>query len=328
MNLQDAYDRITFKVGTPDDTSARATNPQVNNIVLLNELYDQLKSYANITKGIQDVYSCQLAPQISFIAAPPLALRSQGYRFAYIIINGTIYPMDFRGERDVFPNFRVNPVNGITNWVMPWNAGHSTYLSGFPNNATSILSTTMTSGIGATDTVIPVGSIAGQIHNFGRLTLGTGVSAEKVVYEYIDTTTASGSTPPYFAGVTRGMEGTTAAAWTTSTPVTQNNLYLFYNRLPVKVAAESDGTISAGTLAQVLEPCEEHMEGIIKATVYNLLLKIDIDRADRMKVDAEQLYGIYSKDISKGYAKNRMNINIRDPHFGNERGIPYGSGLY
>ena len=204
MLVSDVYDRITFKVGTPDDSSARATNPQVTNTVLLNELYDQLRSYANITKGIQDVYSFSLGPQISFIAAPTLALRSQGYRFAYIIINGVIYPMDFRGARDVFPNFRVNPVNGITNWIMPWNAGHTQYFSGFPNNATTVLTTTLTSGISASDTTIPVVSTSGQIHNFGRITIGS----EKILYEYIDATN--------FYGCTRGIEQTTAATHNTS----------------------------------------------------------------------------------------------------------------
>ena len=69
------------------------------------------------------------------------------------------------------------------------------------------------------------------------------------------------------------------------------------------------------------------MEGIIKATVYNLLLKIDIDRANKFEQDFIALYQIYAKDIEKGYAKNRSGVNIRDPYFGNERGVPYGTSF-
>jgi len=299
--LSAAYKRVVFKIGSLDDTSARAINPQVSNQTILSELNDQLTMYANITKGIRDMYSFSLAPNVSFIEAPPLALRSKGYLFVYIITNGVIRPMDFRGIRDVYSTFTTT-TSGITGWIMPWNAGHKQYLSGFPNNSTSILTTTLTADITADVTTIPVVSTAGQISHLGRLTIGD----EKLMYEYKDATN--------FYGCTRGIEQTTAAVASSGDTVTQNNVIIQYARLPVSVELDDsyDNVIPDSLLDLELDPCNEHMEGIIKSTVYNLLLKIDIDRAAAYKTDAVLLYGIYSKDIEKGYAKNKQTVNIRD----------------
>ena len=315
MNIQDVYSRITFKIGTPDDTSGRSVNPQVTNKVLLNELLDQLRSYANITKGIQDVYSFPLNRNTTFVVAPPLALRSRAYFYAYIIVNGAIFPMDFRGQKDVYPNFRVNPIYGITNWLMPFNQGNTRYFGIYPSNSTNAKTTTLTSGINTTTTTIPVTSTAGFINNFGKITIGS----EVLMYQYKDATN--------FYGCIRGDEMSTAASALSNATVTQNNVILFYSRLPQTFAAETDGTISAATLAKVLEPCDEHMEGIIKMVSYNLLSKIDPQRAQQYKGDAILLYSEYEKDIEKGYARNRQNINVRDPYSINESGNAFGTNM-
>lgn len=314
MNVQDAYTRIVFKIGTPDDTSARAINPICTNITIINELYDQLKSYANITKGIQDVFSFAQNQKITFVEAPTLALRSRGYFFGYVIVNGTRFPFDFRGPKDVFNNFRVSPIMGITNWVMPWTAGHKQYLTGYPSFSTNAHTTTLSGNINASVTTIPVASTSGFVADNGRITIGT----EKIHYNYSDGTN--------FYGCVRGVEQTTAATHTTGDTVTENNVILLYSRLPEDITIVSN-TIPAGTLAHILEPCDEHMEGIIKATVYNLLLKIDSERATAYKIDTEELYRIYEKDIKSGFARNRQNINVRDPFQSNEQGIAYGTNL-
>jgi len=223
--------------------------------------------------------------------------------------------MTVKGARDVFPNFPNNPVNGITNWLMPWNAGHSTYLSGFPNTGTSALATTLTGDINASVTTLPVTSTTGFINNFGRVTIGT----EKILYEYKDSTN--------FYGCIRGAEQSTAATHTSADAVTENNVILFYSRLPVDIQITTTA-IPAGTLAMVLEPCDEHMEGIIKAVVFNLLLKIDMDRAREFKLDYEAKYQEYASDIRKGYGKIQQNVNIRSPFSSNESGVAYGTNLY
>jgi hypothetical protein len=316
MLLSDAYSRIVWKLGSPDDTSGRAINPQVSNKMVLFELYDQMVSYANITKGIQDVFSFSQNKNITFVSAPSLALRSKGYFYGYVIVNGTRFPFDFRGGKDVFTVFRTAPISGIINWVMPWNAGHSQYLSGFPKSSSDAKTTTLSADITATSTTITVASTSGFVADFGRVTIGT----EKILYQYKDDT--------HFYGCQRGVEQTTAAIHSSGDTLTENNVILLYSRLPVYFEAESDDTISAATQALVLEPCDEHMEGIIKSTTYNLLMKIDIERAAAYKVDKDVLYSQYEKDIRSGYARSRMNVNIRDAYFGSEAGIAYGTNLY
>jgi hypothetical protein len=315
MKLQDAYARIAFKTGTMDDASGRALNPIVTNKVLIAELMDQLRSYANITKGIQDVYSFSANRNVVFVSAPTLALRSQGYFFAYIISNATIFPMDFRGARDVYRNFRVNPVYGITNWLMPWNAGHTQYLGTFPSTSISAKTTTLTSAISVSDTTIPVTSTAGFINNWGRITIDN----EKILYEYKDSTN--------FYQCVRASEMTDAAIHAISATVTENNVMIMYSRLPYEITVTNDNIIIDSQLGMELDPCDEHMEGIIKATAYNLLIKIDPSRAIAYKVDSQELYEQYKSDIERGYARNRQNVNVRMPDMASESGIPYGTNL-
>jgi len=322
MLVSDAYSRITFKVGTPDDTSNRAVNAQVTNRVILAELQDQLRSYANLTKGIHDVFSFSQNQGTTFVQAPTLALRSQGYFFGYVIVNGVRFPFDFRGEKDALNTFRTAPLMGIINWVMPWNAGHTQYLTSFPKSSTNAKTTTLSSGINSTDTTIPVASTAGMMADFGRITIGS----EKILYQYKDATN--------FYGCVRGVEQTMASSHSVSATVTENNIVLMYARLPesIELTSPSSDAIPAGTLAQVLEPCDEHMEGIIKVTVYNLLNKIDSERAKAYVIGFDEygiplIYNKYKNDIKKGYAKSRMNVNVRDP-FLNEMGQAYGTNLY
>ena len=317
MLLKDAYSRITFYLGSPDDSSGRAINPQCTNKIILFALYDQLTSYANITKGIQDIFSFSINQQEAFVNAPSLALRSRGYFYGYVISNGTRFPFDFRGGKDVFTTFRVAPISGIMNWVMPWNAGHSQFLSAFPTTSISAKTCNLTTTVSDSDTTFVVDSTAGFVGSLGRFTIGS----EKVLYSYKDDT--------HFYECSRGVEQTTAASHTGgAVTITENNVILLYSRLPIYFAAESDDTISTTTQNIVLDPCDEHLEGIIKSTTYNLLMKIDIDRAQAYKVDKDVLYAQYAKDIRSGYARNRMNVNIRDAYFGSEAGIAYGTSLY
>ena len=321
MLVSEAYSLITWNIGTPDDSSNRAINAQCTNKVILLKLQEQLQSYANITKGITDVYSFPQNQNITFTPAPALALRSQGYFFGYVVVNATRFPFDFRGSNDALNTFRTAPIQGIMNWVMPWNAGHTQYLTAFPKSSTNAKTTTLTADITAASTTIPVASSAGYIADFGRLTIGT----EKILYQYKDATN--------FYGCERGVEQTTAATHTSGDTVTENNVILLYARLPVSVALTNPAsdTIPSNILNMVLEPCDEHMEGIINIVSSKLLNKIDSERAKAYLIEYDQtgipmVYMQYKKEIARGYGKTRQYVNVRDP-FLNESGQSYGSNL-
>ena len=314
MNVKEAIRNITFKIGSLDDVSGKAINNFVPNRVIVDEFNLQLQSYASITKGITDVFSFPLETNTPFREAPPLALRSEAYYYGIVVSRGTIFPLDMRSPRDIYPIFRYNPVNGITNWLMPWGAGKKQFFSFFPMNNISRAETILTKDIAIDDTVIEVASTAGYINNHGRLTVGD----EKILYQYKD--------PTNFYGCERGVENTTSVKHTVNTAVLENNVILYYSRLPIEIVVTDDNFIDQTTLDRELEIVEEHMEGIIKSTAYNILIKADPERANLYKVDAEELYGLYKTEIETGYWRGREGTNIREPYF-NEMGVPYFSNL-
>src|SRR5690606_18852092 len=126
------------------------------------------------------------------------ALRSEAYYYAFLIIRGMIFPLDFRGQREVYPVYKFTPIKGITSWIMPWNEGNEQRLAFFPMAGTSYNTTTLTADINTTDTTIPVTSTGSFIKTGGRITIGS----EKILYQYSDATN--------FYGCERGVEGTTA----------------------------------------------------------------------------------------------------------------------
>jgi len=315
MLISEALRRINFRVGTLDDISGRAVNPILSNRIILDALYEQMSKYALITKGIEDVYSFPLNTNTPIVAAPPLALRSEAYFFAAVIQTGVIFPIDMKSPRDVFPIFRINPMSGVTNWVMPWYAGDKRYLSMFPMKSTSANTTTLTTTIGNTDTTLVVASTAGFINNSGRIT----IDSEKIEYQYKDAT--------HFYGCIRGTETTTAAVHTATATITENNFFLFYSRLPQTFTPLDDNFIELAILNHALEVVEDHMEGVLDATAYKLLTKIDQARAETYKNDYEELFAQYAKDIKKGSWRGRLGANVRDPMTVNESSIPFGGNF-
>lgn len=319
MKVNEALRRILFKVGTTDDLSGRAVNPIINNRNIIDELNSQLRQYANITKGIQDVYTFPLNTNTPFVEAPPLALRSESYKSLILVSQGTLFMMDVRGPGDVLPRFRYNPMSGLTNWVMPWstevNGTYKTYLGMFPMKNADAQTTTLNGALTSTATTITVASTSGFIQNSGRLT----IDSEKIMFTYLDST--------HFYGCVRGVENTTAATHLTAATVTENNVWLFYSRLHNEIVVRDDNTVDLSVKSQDIEVVEEHMEGIIKLVAYNILVKLDPERASVYKIEADDLYKQYAIDIRKGYGRNRQGSSVRSQIPFHESGIPFGTNL-
>lgn len=313
MIVQEVLRRIKFKLGTTDDISGRALNPIVNNRNIIDELNSQIRQYANITKGIQDVYSFPLEQNQIFVSAPSLALRSESYFHLHLISSGVVYPMDMRGAKDVYKSFVTNPQSGLPNWFMPFNEGNQQRFGVFPMTSNAPNTTTLTAAIDKDDTTIPVTSTTGFINNNGRMT----IDSEVITYQYKDATN--------FYGCVRGAEMTTAINHIDASTVTENNIVMFYSRLHQPITVNDDDSVPADILARDIEVVDEHMEGVIKAVVYNLLVKIDNERALVYKVDYSILYEQYKKDISFGYYKGRMGTSVVEQSVQNETGIAYAN---
>ena len=305
--------RVKFKIGSMDDIQSKSVNPLVSTSNLIYELNAQSIKYAIKTKGIKDVFSVGVTSNDQFISAPTLALRTQAYDFALIIVNGYIQPLDIRGQRDVSSIYRVSPLRGIGSWLTILQEVNQQRIFFYPMPGIGYHTTTLTSGISASDTTIPVVSTSSFISTGGRITIGS----EKILYEYRDATN--------FYGCVRGLEMTTAAIHNTSSTVSENNLIINYSRRPVPfTATDSPGSTE---LATELEIVEDHVEGLLDIVAYNLLIKIDPSRATVYKVDGEAMLDQYKIDIQKGHGKNRPGANVREPYM-SENGIPFGGNRF
>lgn len=314
MNVSDLFYNIRFTTGSLDDTSGRAVNNLFTNKQIATQANMELLQYANITKGIQDVYSFPLDTSTPFVKAPSLALRSEAYSFAVLYQNSIAFPMDMRNMREGLNNFRYRPIQGITNWMVPWGAGKEQFFSVFPTNALAPKTSTITTDILAADTTLTLTSGDGFIPQEGRLTIGD----EKILY-----TKRVGNV---FSGCERGVEETTASAHSAGVTVTQNNVVLFYSRKPQPIEIDDEDWMTQAQQAREIEVCDEHMQGIIQAISYQLLIKVDTARAERLKIDSKELYEQYETDIKKGYYRFHSR-GIRAPYQIAETGVPYGTNL-
>ena len=149
MILSDVLNRIKFKIGSMDDIQSRAVNPLVSTSNILSELYAQMKAYAIKTKGIQDFYSVGVTSNDQFLDAPIYAIRTEAYRYAYLITRGWINPIDIRGQRDVYSIFRTSPIKSLGSWLMILNEGNKQRMFLYPMSGTSYNTTTLTDDITA-----------------------------------------------------------------------------------------------------------------------------------------------------------------------------------
>jgi len=314
MRVAQALEVLRCNTGTLSDITNKAVNQIFTNQLLLQFLQFQLDQYANITKAIEDVYSFPLNTQTPIVEAPPRALRSEGYKFLLYVIQGRFFPMDMASLSNSYVYFPYPSVSGISTWVLPWGTKDKTYFNIFPMNSTNPNSTTLSSGIIATDTTINVVSTNGFLSNNGRITIGS----EKIQYQ--------SKTATSFVGCLRGAEGTTAEEHLTASAVTENNVWLFYCRLHRDITITTEDFVPTTILETEIEVTDEHVNGILKAVTYDMMLKLDNEKAQAYKVNADELYLQYRNDIRKGRARVRQGTNIRDP-FLYEQGVPSYTNL-
>ena len=307
MILSDVMKRIIFKTGSTDDITNHNANALISNSNILYELNAQLINYANKTKGIQDFYSYPVTSNNQWINAPSLALRSEAYRSAYLITRGWINPLDIRNARDIYNIFRVTPIKSVGAWLLIVNEINQQRILFFPMSGTTYNTTTLTAGISANATTIPVTSAGSFIATGGRI----DIDGETIMYQYKDATN--------FYGCVRGLEMTTAAAHLISATVNEHNLIMNYSRLPQALTITDNPT--SGQLAASMEVVDDHMEGIILITSANLLVKVDPQRAAVYRAEGDALLEQYKLDIGKGYSKMRSGVGVRQPYL-SESGIP------
>jgi hypothetical protein len=299
MNVSEAIENITFWAGTVADITGNAVNTLFKNKPIVTQLQFALDAYAKETKAIEDIYSISIDTHTAFINKPPLALRSESYKAMMYVSNGYVFPCDMQMFANVYSNFPVKGIQGITNWLLPWGTGSNDFIYVYPQAGASFNTTTVSSNITATDTTIPATSTAGFLVNDGKITIGN----EKIYYQYKDLTN--------FYGCTRGVQQTTASAHTSSTAINEHNIWLMYSRLHTRLYT-ADNIIPQAILDTELEVPDEHLETILKYATYNLVVKVDPDRANAYKVDWVAFLDKARGDVKLGRSRIHAGRQIRN----------------
>ena len=297
MLVSEVLEYIRDCTATPDDLQNRTITPLFTNAKIIRQLKLAMDRYANYTKGIEDYNSQPVSANQSSIPLPSNIIRSEGVRFIVFHITGMAYPLNIINLNNGWGNYSV-PVQGIPKSAMIW----KDRIRFMPQNVTGYSSTTLSSTITSTDTTIETASSTGFPAKEGRIT----IDSEVIEYAYA----SSG----IFYECRRGVEDTTAASHTNGTTVSENNLWIYYYRLNFEISVDDNDDISDADLAKELLIADDHLEIIIKYTVYNLLLQIDVQRAMQYKTDWEGWLKQARIEVYNGRSSITRSSNVRNPY--------------
>lgn len=260
MYLWEALDRIRFATSTLDDLSGKSINTLFNNQNIIQQLQFALDRYAAETIALEGLYTMSLSVNEHQIDQPPLILRSKGYRFIEVFIQGVKYFVDVKDLNLPEAAFRYE-WKGIPRWVVPWRDKINIY----PTASSPYYETTLTEYLPIDGTEIHLADSSGLLQRSGQIQIGD----EKIYYEY--------NTDNVLYNCTRGDQDTIPQAHDNGDVVKENNLWVYYykkhSRIPV-----INNVISDYWLNKQLEVCDEDMEIITSYTAGCLLAKIDPTR--------------------------------------------------
>lgn len=299
MLVRDVLDRIRFATATTNDLTGRSANNMFSNKNIVQQLKFALDKYAQYTLAIEDIYSYSIPTTTQTISMPPDALRSETYKFLMYMVNGRIYPIDFKDVEIPLSEFPYQSIQGIPRWFLAW--GSSIYI--FPHASNTYNTTTLSSAVSLTDTTLTVASTASFPSYYGRITIGS----EKILF--------TNKTSTQFLGCTRGVEGTTASTHSASDSVYENNLQIFYRKKHFEIPMLDDNVVDDAYLNMEMEVCDEHIEVITDYVAYKLLLKVDPSRAVAYKVNFEDWLKEAKMDIKKKRGATTRAGSIREPYY-------------
>ena len=284
MIVSDAVQKIRFSTNPNDDNTGRNINALFSNKNLIAQFQGVLDQYAAFTKAIEDIFTVPVVAKTRSVDGPTDIIRGEGYRFMEIWLQGRKYPINIKSLNTTQTEYPTLTTTGVPQYVSVW----KDEISFYPSPSSSHASTTVTSEVGTADTTINVASTSNFPPQNGRLTIGS----EKIKYTSLTSTT--------FVGCTRGIEGTNAGLHDPDAVVSENNLVVYYRKKPFKITVDSSDIIFPSDMSKELEIPDEHMNGIIDLTVYNLLQKIDPERATPYKIDAAAFLRQAKEDIEQG----------------------------
>lgn len=304
MLVSEVLQYIKDAVSTKDDIMNKSIQPLFNNKLICRQLNLALHRYASYTKGIEDYHSLPVGANTPSILLPSDIIRTEGLRFLIWFINGCAYPIKDKNLNNTWGNFPV-PIQGLPSSMNVW----KDRINFYPQNSAGYNTATLKSNITETDTTIPVNDKSqGVFGTSGFPTKNGRFTLENEIIEYDYTSNGS------FYGCRRGQEDTTAASHTTDAIISENNVWIYYYRLHFPITVQDDNSIDDNILNKKMLVADDHLEIIIKYTAYNLLSKLDTQRAVIYKTDWEEWLKDAKREINKGRCRISKTGEIRQPY--------------
>lgn len=297
FTVRDIIEQIRFYTADQDDLTGKSVDRLFSNKEIVGQLKYALDRYASFTKALDAIYSVPLVGTISEIDPPSNIIRSEGIRGLVWFINGYAYPLNEFDFNNTYGNFPVT-VQGLPKWFFYWDD----VVQFYPQNSNGFNSTELAAAITPTDTTILVDSTAGFAPQNGRFTIGS----EKIKYKTKDATT--------FYNCTRALEDTIAASHALDATVNENNVWMYYTRLHFPITVFPDDKIKESDLDKTMLVYDEHIEQIVKNASFNLLSKIDQQRANLYKIDYEKWLLQAKREIRKTRSRITKTGAIREPY--------------
>jgi len=308
--LKDVLNIVRNNTSTLDELNGKSLNDLFTNAFLINQLNMALSIYSDSTKAIEDFYSLPFSAT-EFIQAPPLALRSESYRYAIIWLLNVKYIIDATDINRLNNVFRYQTLSGTPRWFLGWK--DKIYIN--PVNQQGYKTTTLATAISYNDTTITLTDASSFISYQGRIT----IDDEKILYSY-----RMGNT---FYECERGIEQTTPANHSALATVNENNLWIFYRRLHEIFSVNSNDSIDASQLNKIMEIPDEHIKVLTDYVSYMVLQKIDPMRAASYKIDFEKWISEIAIKVQHGRAITKKTGMIRD-EFLSESDYSFPYSLY
>ena len=299
MKLYQCIQRIEDNVLSNSDRQGKAANPLFTKRAIVNALDTALWDYSQTTLGIEGIKTYALVSGQAKILAPSDRVRAQQYRTIAAVISQRWYLLEIETQNWMKSKFFTETTHSnIPTRVSLW----EDEITIRPVPTTTYKQTTLGGNITAETTNIPVVSTAGFLQFGGRVHL----NGEAISYESTDATT--------FKGCRRGLESTVAASHTLGSVFCEANFWIYYNKKHWEIPMFDNSTIDPDWLDKEMEVNDVHMSAVIDEASYQLLSRVDMQRAAFYRADYKEFLEKAKNDISYGQANQNLGSNVRNQY--------------
>lgn len=300
MKLYQCLDRIEDNVLSNSDRQGKSANPLFTKKAIVNALETSLWDYSQTTLGIEGIKTYVVETKQQRIAAPSDRVRSQQYRSIAALISSRWYLLRIETEQYIKDKFFTNTLSStIPTCVSIWEDEITIKpIPSFPP-----VQNTLNGAITAQDTEITLTDATGFMTYGGRV----HINDEVISYERLDGN--------ILKQCRRGLESTVASAHSNLDAVKLTNFWIYYNKKHWEIPMLSSTKIDPSYLTKEMEINDVHMPAIINEASYQLLCRVDMQRAQLYRADYKEFLQKAKWDIQAGQANQNVGSEVRAPYF-------------